>query len=182
VSAAGARFMHRLPPRLSIGIGLLLIGTGSGLQAMLDAGSGWTAITPGLIVVGVGVGLSIPALSSAAMAAAPHERGGMAGGAINTFRQLGFALGIAVLGVVLRSRIEHVLTGHVPGAHAMAGAVSGGRAPHLPIVSAAVASGLNAAYAVAAGLGVAGGIVVLAFVRRPASVAEPQPEPDAVSV
>jgi EmrB/QacA subfamily drug resistance transporter len=174
-SAASARLLHRVSPRLTIGIGLLLIGTGSGLQAVLDASSSWTALVPGLVVGGLGVGIAIPTLSSAAMAAAPHERGGMAGGAFNTFRQLGYALGIAVLGVVLRSRIEHVLTGHVPDAHAMAGAASGGRAPHVAIVGSAVASGLNAVYAVSAALGLVGGVIVLVLVRPPRGVPDPAP-------
>ncbi|MDN3351021.1 MFS transporter [Actinomadura sp. DC4] len=180
-SAASARLSHRVSPRLTIGIGLLLIGIGSGLQGVLDAGSTWTAIMPGLVVGGVGVGISIPNLASASMAAAPHERGGMAGGALNTFRQLGYALGIAVLGVVLRARIEHVLTGHVPDPHALAGAASGGRAPHLPIVRSAVASGLNAVYAVSACLGIVGGILVLALVRRPRETARPLPEQETVA-
>ncbi|MCO5967291.1 MFS transporter [Actinoallomurus soli] len=175
VSAAGARLLHGVPPRLSIGIGLLLIGAGSGLQAVLDAGSTSTAIIPGLIVGGVGVGAAIPVLSAAAMGAVPPERGGMAGGALNTFRQLGYALGVAVLGIVFRGRIEHVLTGHVADPHAMAGAASGGQAPRLPIVRAAVASGLNEVYAVSAGLGIAAGIVVLALVRPPRRAVRPEP-------
>jgi EmrB/QacA subfamily drug resistance transporter len=181
VSAAGARFLHGVPPRLSIGIGLLLIGAGSGLQAVLDARSSSIAIIPGLIVGGVGVGAAIPVLSAAAMSAVPPERGGMAGGALNTFRQLGYALGIAVLGVVFRSRIEHVLTGHVADAHAMAGAASGGQAPRLPIVRAAVASGLNEVYAVSAGLGIVAGIVVLTLVRSPSRSVRPAPDRDKVT-
>jgi MFS family permease len=180
-SAASARLLHRVSPRLTIGIGLLLIGAGSGLQGVLDAGSAWTAIVPGLVVGGLGVGIAIPVLSSAAMAAAPHERGGMAGGAFNTFRQLGYALGVAVLGVVLRARIEHVLTGHVSDPHALAGAASGGRAPHVPIVRAAVASGLDAVYAVSACLGLAGGIIVLALVRRPRETSHARHEQETVA-
>ncbi|MEV5711779.1 MFS transporter [Actinoallomurus sp. NPDC052274] len=178
VSAAGARLLHGVSPRLSIGIGLLLIGIGSGLQAVLDAGSSSSAIMPGLIVGGVGVGLAIPVLSAAVMSAVPPERGGMAGGALNTFRQLGYALGIAVLGIVFRGRIEHVLTGHVADPHTMAGAASGGQAPRLPIVRAAVASGLNEVYAVSAGLGIAAGIIVLALVRSPRRTVRPQPQPE----
>jgi EmrB/QacA subfamily drug resistance transporter len=181
-SAASARLLHRVSPRLTIGIGLLLIGAGSGLQGVLDAGSGWTAITPGLVVGGLGVGVAIPVLSSAAMAAAPHERGGMAGGAFNTFRQLGYALGVAVLGVVLRARIEHVLTGHVADPHALAGAASGGRAPDLPIVREAVASGLDAVYGVSACLGLAGGVIVLALVRRPRAAPHARPERETAAV
>ena len=180
-SAASARLLHRASPRLTIGIGLLLIGAGSGLQGMLDAGSSWTALMPGLVVGGLGVGIAIPTLSSAAMAAAPHERGGMAGGAFNTFRQLGYALGVALLGVVLRARIEHVLTGHVGDPHGLAGAASGGRAPRLPIVRDAVASGLNTVYAVSAGLGLAGGLIVLALVRRPRSTPQPERVPETVT-
>ncbi|GAA0323507.1 MFS transporter [Actinoallomurus spadix] len=176
VSAAGARLLHGVPPRLSIGIGLLLVGAGSGLQAVLDAGSSATAIVPGLIVGGVGVGAAIPVLSAAVMSAVPPERGGMAGGALNTFRQLGYALGIAVLGIVFRGRIEHALTGHVTDPHAMAGAASGGRAPRLPIVRAAVASGLNEVYAVSAGLGIAAGIIVLVLARPPRRTARPEPQ------
>jgi EmrB/QacA subfamily drug resistance transporter len=175
VSAVGARFLHRVPPRLSIGIGLLLIGAGSRLQAVLDAGSSSTAIILGLLVGGVGVGAAIPVLSSAAMSAVPPERGGMAGGALNTFRQLGYALGVAMLGIVFRSRIEHVLTGHVADPHAMADAASGGQAPRLPIVRAAVASGLNEVYAVSAGLGIAAGIIVLVLARSPRRTVRPEP-------
>jgi len=178
-SAGGAWPAQRLPPRLSIGVGLLLIGAGAGLQGVLDAGSSWTALVPGLVVAGLGVGIAIPVLSAAAMAAAPHERGGMASGAINTARQLGYALGIAVLGVVLRARVEHVLTGHVPDPHAMAGAASGGRAPHLPIVRAAVASGLDAVYAVSAVLGLAAGVIALVLIR-PRAAKEQERAPEAV--
>jgi EmrB/QacA subfamily drug resistance transporter len=176
VSAAGARLTHRIPARLTVGAGLLLIGAGSGLQGVIDAGSTWTVILPGLLIGGVGVGVVIPALSAAAMASVPHERGGMAGGAFNTARQLGYALGIAVLGVVLRARVEHVLTGHVPDPHALAGAASGGRAPHLPIVRTAIASGLDTVYAVAGGLGVAAGVIVLVFLRQNQPVMEREPQ------
>jgi EmrB/QacA subfamily drug resistance transporter len=182
VSAVAGRFLHGAPPRLTIGIGLLLIGAGSGLQAVLDAGSSSTALIPGLIVGGVGVGVAIPVLSAAAMSAVPPERGGMAGGALNTFRQLGYALGVAVFGSVFRGRIEHVLTGHVADPHAMAGAASGGQAPRLPIVRAAVASGLNEIYAVSAGLGIAAGIIVLVLFRTRGPSVRPEPDREKATV
>ncbi|WP_327255019.1 hypothetical protein [Streptomyces sp. NBC_01244] len=47
---------------------------------MLDAGDGWTALAPGLVVTGAGVGLVSPALAAAAMGAVPPARAGMAGG------------------------------------------------------------------------------------------------------
>ncbi|MEU8356143.1 DHA2 family efflux MFS transporter permease subunit [Nonomuraea sp. NPDC048882] len=99
-SVAASRLLPTLTPRAALGGGLLLIGAGSFLQGLLGAESDWPALAPGLIVVGVGVGLAVPALSSAAMAHAPAGRAGMAAGTVNTVRQLGYALGIAVLGIV----------------------------------------------------------------------------------
>ncbi|KIF02486.1 multidrug MFS transporter, partial [Streptomyces sp. RSD-27] len=101
VAAAAGRLLHGVSARLTIGGGLLLIGGGALLQAwMLDAGDSWAALVPGLALTGVGVGVSMPALAAAAMGAVPPARAGMAGGVLNTSRQLGTALGIAVLGAV----------------------------------------------------------------------------------
>ena len=109
-------------PGSLIGGGLLLVGIGGFCMAVLDAGSGWPALIPGLALVGVGTGLVSPGLGGAALAAVPPARAGMAGGAVNTFRQLGYALGVAVLGTVLTSRMQDTLG---PAAHAVAGGGAG---------------------------------------------------------
>jgi len=174
VAGAGGRIFHEASPRLVIGIGLLLIGAGALAQAVLTAGSGWAAVLLGLGVTGIGVGLATPSLSSAAMAAVPVARSGMAAGAVNTFRQLGFALGVAVLGGLFR----HGLAGRLPEA---AAALSGGQAKSViarspgsaHLVRAAFADGLNLVYATAGGMGIAAGLLVLILVRRPA----PDPTP-----
>lgn len=190
-SAATGRLMHRLPPRLTIGGGLLLIGAGALMQAVLDAGSTWRAIVPGLVVAGIGVGLMGPALASAAMAAVPHERGGMAGGALNTFRQLGTAIGVAVLGTIFRTRMQDTLHGHVPDPAATADAVTAGQADavlaHTPttthaglnhLLHQAFATGLNATYLVAGACGLLTGALALLLVRNP-TPPSPAPQPRA---
>nr|BFE61624.1 MFS transporter [Dactylosporangium thailandense] len=153
VGAFGGRFLQRVSPRWSIGVGLLLIGVGALLQARLTPASPATALIPGLIVVGLGVAAVLPTMASAALAAVPHERSGMAGGAVNTFRQLGFALGVAVFGSIF----AHRLAGH----HAPTDAV-------------------NHVAAVAGCTGLAAAVLVLLVVRtgRPAWEApRPAPEP-----
>ena len=149
VAAFGGRLLQRIAPRWTIGIGLLLIGAGDLLQSRLDATSPATALIPGLVVVGIGVAAVLPTLSSAALAAVPAERSGMAGGAVNTFRQLGFALGVAVFGAVF----THQLAQH--------------RDPR-----AGVADALDHTLLVAGALALAGGVLVLLFVRRAAGTAE----------
>src|SRR6201999_4089653 len=53
VAALGGRFMHAMAPRWPLGIGMLLIGGGSLLRAVLTAHSGWALLIPGLVVVGI---------------------------------------------------------------------------------------------------------------------------------
>ncbi|MEV4517209.1 MFS transporter [Dactylosporangium sp. NPDC049525] len=146
VAAFGGRLLQRVAPRWSIGVGLLLVGAGDLLQARLTATSPGTALIPGLIVAGVGVAMVLPVLASAALAAAPPERSGMASGAVNTFRQLGFALGVAVFGAVF----SHRLAAH--------------RDPR-----AGVADALDQTLLVAGILALAAGVLVMLFVRREAA-------------
>ena len=72
-------------------------------DARPDRRSGWTALLAGFIVSGAGVGLINPALASTAIGVVPPQRSGMASGINNTFRQVGIATGIAVLGAIFES-------------------------------------------------------------------------------
>ncbi|QXN89526.1 MFS transporter [Nocardia iowensis] len=100
VAGVFGRLMHDAPPKWTIGAGLVVIGIGTGLLTMIDAGSSWVALVPGFVVLGAGVGVNAPALVSVGMAAVSPQQAGTAAGAVNTARQLGLALGVAVLGTV----------------------------------------------------------------------------------
>ncbi|MEV0320895.1 MFS transporter [Streptomyces sp. NPDC050658] len=180
VAAVGGRLLHGVPARLTIGVGLLLIGAGGLALAVLEAGSSWGSLVPGLTLAGVGTGLVAPGLAGAALASVPPANAGMAGGAVNTFRQLGYALGVAVFGTVLTSRMQDTL-GH-DAAHTAAGggaaALRGTLSEHT--VGAAFASGLNAAAVVAGAVGLVAGVLVLAMVRSARTAPEgevPTPRP-----
>ncbi|MFD2122608.1 hypothetical protein ACFSNO_29160 [Streptomyces cirratus] len=74
-SALAGRLLHGAPARLTIGGGLALIGAGALLQAwMLDAGDGWQALVPGLVMTGAGVGAAIPSLAATVMGAVAPAR------------------------------------------------------------------------------------------------------------
>ena len=176
---AGAK-LHGRSPRLIIGGGMLLIGAGSALCALLlGAQSSWPALLAGYAVIGAGVGLVMPTLAESAMDAVPAARGGMAGGAITTARQLGFAIGIAVLGTVFAARAEHDLAGRgapepEPTAHALAGGQAGRILAAVPdglrdtvdrALHGAAVAGLDAGFLVSAGVGLLGGVAVLILVR-----------------
>ncbi|MEU4695141.1 MFS transporter [Actinoplanes sp. NPDC023714] len=100
VGVLAGRALQRVPARWTVGMGLLLIAAGDLLQTRVSPSSGGDVLIPGLVVVGLGVGVVLPTMASAVLGEVPRERSGMAGGALNAFRQLGFAFGVAVLGTV----------------------------------------------------------------------------------
>lgn len=173
VSAVAGRFLSAVSPTLPVGLGMLLLAAGDLLQSRLDASSTGTALLPGLVVAGVGMGLALPTLSAAVMSSVPRDRAGVAGGALNTFRQLGQALGIAVLGAVFRAGLASGVPDRTADALAAgrAGQVLGAtlpahRAAAAHLVRAAFATGLHRTLVVAAVVAAVGGVAVLALVRR----------------
>jgi hypothetical protein len=106
VSVLGGRYARVLPVRAALPAGQLLCAGGLLAMRGLEASSPWTVLLPGLLVMGVGIGLSNPAVTYAALGVVPATRSGMASGVNNTFRQVGIALGIAVLGTLLPARID----------------------------------------------------------------------------
>jgi hypothetical protein len=63
------------------------------------ADNAWTYIRvlPGLLLIGVGMGIGFPALNVGAMGAVTGQELGLASGVLNTARQLGAAIGVAIL-------------------------------------------------------------------------------------
>jgi EmrB/QacA subfamily drug resistance transporter len=106
VAAPAGRLSSRVPTRLLIGPGLLLVGAGLLLMRGLDASSSWTHLIPGLIVSGAGVGFINPPLASTAVGVVRPQRAGMASGINSTFRQIGIATGIALLGTLFSNRLR----------------------------------------------------------------------------
>ncbi|MCX4766233.1 MFS transporter [Streptomyces sp. NBC_01275] len=170
------KLLHGAPARLTIGGGLLLIGAGCLAQSVLGAGSDWTALAPGFVLVGIGTGLVSPTVAGAALASVEPARAGMAGGAVNTVRQLGYALGVAVFGTVLTSRMSDDLP--QGAAHTLAGGGAAALRGQVPehTLRAAFAAGLDTALVTAGCVGLVAGAVVLALVRpaRAASAGAPE--------
>ena len=99
------RLTVRIHSRLLLGIGMLFVTGGLLLLGTTHPTSTWTVLLPGFLVCGFGVGVVNPVLASGAVSVVQPQRSGMASGANNTFRQVGIATGIAVLGAVFQSQI-----------------------------------------------------------------------------
>lgn len=177
---AGSR-LHALPAHLPVSAGLVLIGIGVTTEAAIAPSSGWTVLLAGMVLSGIGAGAVTAPMVSAALSSVPPEDAGMASGAVNTFRQLGQAVGVAVLGSVFVSAAGRTLAGApLPGsARDNAAALAGGQSRRLVdgvasqhrdelgrLLGRAFADGLQHVFLTAGITAVVCGITVWFLVRR----------------
>ena len=120
-SAIAGRLTSFVPVRLLIGPGLAVIGIGlllmRGLERQLDVDPPVT----GSDRRRRGVGLVNPPLASTAIGVVDPRRAGMASGINSTFRQVGIATGIALLGTLFSSRFTSEVTSQVAQVPSLAG-------------------------------------------------------------
>jgi EmrB/QacA subfamily drug resistance transporter len=144
-----SRLVHRIGVRRLLVAAPLLTAAGLLWISRVSVGSGYlSALFVPLIIVGAGIGLTFMPMTLAATAGVPAQLAGLAAGLINTSRQIGGALGLAVLFTIAASVSSRPSPGPVTSA-------------------AALSAGYDRAFLVLAGLSVLGAL---------ASVALPRPE------
>ena len=104
VAPLAVALMGRVQARVLLAVGLAGVGGGLLLMSGLSSDSGWTALLPGFLVAGFGVGLLNPVIADVAVSVVSKDRSGMAAGINDTFRQVGVAVGTAALGAVFLAR------------------------------------------------------------------------------
>lgn len=184
-STVAGRLSTKVPVRWLIGPGLLLVGTGLLLMRGLDATSTWVHLVPGLVVAGIGVGMINPPLASTAVGVVRPQQAGMASGINSTFRQVGIATGIALLGTLFANQVSTYVAHHVGQIPDLAGRgdqlstaiQSGGagkvigsappqaQAALIELTSSAFTTGLNFILLVAAVVALVAGVVSLLSIR-----------------
>lgn len=103
-SVAAAHFIQRWGLKVTVLIGLALVGGGFAWMATTTVDHDFWHLLPGAIGFGLGAGLLVPAATQAVMDSLPQDATG-AGSATNTaLMQVGSALGVAVVGSVLASK------------------------------------------------------------------------------
>ena len=100
VAPMTGKLQQRFGNRALMSAGLLLAAGGLLGLTQLTVDTGYMEIWPFYIMMGGGIALALPSTSAMAMGAVETERAGIASGVINASRQVGAAMGIAILGAV----------------------------------------------------------------------------------
>lgn len=197
VAPIAGRLSTRVPARVFLGGGLLLVSVGLFLMAHVSADSSWTVLVPGFVVAGIGIGAINPPLASAAIGVVGPQKSGMASGISSTFRQVGIATGIAALGAVFQASLQSKVVAALHGtplqgqaaaiARGMAQGGIGASPSGTPLPSSvalvqqagkqAFSEGLNELFVIAGAVALVGALVAATLVRQRDFVASRAPEP-----
>ena len=108
-ASAGSKLVGLVGVRRLLLVGFTLLAIGALLLTRVPAGAHYaTDLLPALILVGMAGGLSAPAIQIGALSGVPHSLTGLAGGLIETLREIGGGVGVAVVATVLVSRAGDV--------------------------------------------------------------------------
>jgi MFS transporter, DHA2 family, multidrug resistance protein len=97
------RLGSRVPARVLAPAGSLLVAVGMTIGATTGLGDGFGRAAVWTAVVGLGFGAALFAAQTAALVSLPRDRAGIGSALVQTLRQVGSVLGIAVLGAALNA-------------------------------------------------------------------------------
>jgi len=117
-SAVAQSLLSKVGPRRLVSTAMVIMGTGVALFTTVDSGTSTMRMIGTLMVVGFGFGLASQPLTDTVMAAVPIEDAGVGSAVNDVSRELGSALGVAIIGSIVshlyRSNVHENLTGQVP--------------------------------------------------------------------
>jgi EmrB/QacA subfamily drug resistance transporter len=136
------RLSDRVGSRWLVGGGMTLLSIMLLYYSRLGTHASFWEILPGLLLGGVGMGITMTPVTAAAMTSVPVDKAGVGSAVLNSMRQVGGSLGIAVMGAIV------------------AAGAAGARTPE------AFLNGFHDALRVAAALAFAGAIVATVAIRK----------------
>lgn len=184
VAPIAGRMTDRIGARPPIVAGLAIVAASLFMQAQIDVTSGFSSLLFPFILMGLGIGLTMSPMSTAAMNAVEVTKSGLASGLLSMSRMVGGTFGVAVLGAIFQGHSRAVLEQDLHGAGLDPAQVesmseqlgSGGLAqtldsmpPHLAEQAAGAAreafvSGLTTSIGVSAAVAAAGAVLALLLI------------------
>jgi EmrB/QacA subfamily drug resistance transporter len=106
VAPNAGRLSDKYGPRSMMVPGLVLVSLSLLLFSIQDETSSFWSLLPALIVGGFGMAMAMAPTTSAAMGSVPIDKAGVGSAVINSMRQVGGSVGIAVLGAIIATRFD----------------------------------------------------------------------------
>ncbi len=110
VSPLSARLVERVGTKLVVTAGLVVAAVGLVMASTLTAGSGYGTLLAAMLVLALGISLTMAPATESVMGSLPPAKAGVGSAVNDTTRELGGALGVAVLGSLLASGYASSLT------------------------------------------------------------------------
>lgn len=180
------KLYDRIGPRPLVGAGAGLCGAGLAWSAAFLDKFSYPWLLPGYVAMGVGLALVMTPASTDAMNSAPTRFRGEASGVMQTVRQVGGTVGLAIMGTIVASvqtdklnafgaqvhataAQEAALSHKLAEAHGNPSALHGVPSQVIDATRHALASGISSAYYVGASVMVLGSIIAWILLRRVAA-------------
>jgi MFS family permease len=107
IAPIAGRFSDRVGSRWLMGGGMALVGVSLLLYQRVGLHSNFWTLLPAMVLGGIGMASTMSPMTAAAMGAVPVDKAGVGSGVLNSFRQVGGSLGIALIGAIVASYIHH---------------------------------------------------------------------------
>ena len=101
IAPIAGKLSDRVGSRWLMGAGMGILGVSLLLYQRIGLHTGFWSLLPQLVLGGIGMALVMSPMTSAAMASVPIDKAGVGSGVLNSFRQVGGSLGIALMGAIL---------------------------------------------------------------------------------
>ncbi len=109
------RLADRIGPRIPMTVGLALAALALYLQSTLTATSGYGDLLFPFMIMGLGMGLTMSPMSTAAMNSVSPDKAGVASGILSMSRMVGGTFGVAAIGALFQSLSKSRLSGDLSG-------------------------------------------------------------------
>src|SRR5947209_6108009 len=108
------RLTDRVGPRPLMTLGLVLVSASILIQSGITVHTSYLRLLPGFVLMGLGIGLVMSPMSTAAMNSVERTKAGAASGTLSMSRMVGGTFGVAVMGALISTLGRSELDSHLP--------------------------------------------------------------------
>ena len=101
------RISDRVGARWLVTSGMIVLAGSLFLFSRMGAGSDFWTLLPAMILGGIGMGVMMAPVTATAMGSVPRDKAGVGSAVLNSMRQVGGSLGIAVMGAIVAQAVTN---------------------------------------------------------------------------